>query len=243
MNDCIKTNNPYLKRYKEYVCFLENNRETLLSEDKWDIVFEKLLQISLPQEWTMGDYRPKDSNDDILCLYVRRKNIPAPSEELLMKYYFKHESIFSEGGKRESWEDLLPKKIAPDRVVTFDFTPEAIWDAYMLKSTDYYIGQRWHGNYHSMTIIGSMEELRKFFPWKEEEYIEYEKFINETEFDFEPKITIFGNVATIEHMAVFYTNHISRRRVKLFYNEKERIIECFEIEDDDLFHFTPRMKF
>lgn len=243
LDDCIKTNNPYIRRYKEYVFFLKKNREALLDEGKWDMILDKLPHISLPTEWTMGDYRPKDSTDNILHLYVQRKDIPAPSEELLMKYYFKYESIFSEGGAREDWEDLLPERIAPERIVTLDFTPEAIWDAYMLKSTDYYIGQRWHGNYHKMTIIGDMEELRKFFPWEEEEYIKYEKFINETEFDFDPKITLEGNVATIEHMAVFFTNHISHRKVTITYNKKERIIEDFKIEEDSLFHFTPRIRF
>lgn len=92
--------------------------------------------------------------NNILHLYARKVGTNRPDEKEFKKYDAKHgieaffKSIFDEI-KREKGIDVddeepvgLPEKIEPVSVVTLDFTPEAIWEAYMLKTTDYYIGQR-----------------------------------------------------------------------------------------------------
>lgn len=150
-------------------------------------------------------------------------------------YENKEEEVFDEAV-------ILPEKIMPEAVITLDFLPDAIWEAYLLNTTDYYIGQRWHGNYHQMTILANFEELISFRPWHKDEFVEYKKFIRETNFEFEPKITIDGNVATIEHLAVFYENRISRCRTTARYDKETRRIESFKFEYTDLFEFSPRCK-
>ena len=137
----------------------------------------------------------------------------------------------------------LPEEIEPESVVTLDFTPEAIWEAYLLKTTGYYIGQRWHGGYHKMTVPANIEELKKFRPWKEDEKPKYEKFIEETEFDFAPKITIDGDVATIEHIAVFFHNRFSKCCATVHYDRKTRKIDEFKFESTDIFKFSQRFYF
>lgn len=242
--------NCYTKKYKEYIAFLRANQDDLLDNDNWDSLFSVLQFLKLSDEYTLDDYRSKDSTNNILRLYARKVSTNRPDEKEFKKYDAKHgieaffKSIFDEI-KREKGIDIddeepvgLPEKIEPESVVTLDFTPEAIWEAYMLKTTDYYIGQRWHGGYHKMTIPANIEELKKFKPWKEDEILEYEKFIEETEFEFAPKITIKDDVATIEHIAVFFHNRFSKCTAKAYYNAVDKKIEKFEFDNVDLFKFT-----
>lgn len=260
----------YIQKYKDYVSFLENNRHELLDCDKWDILFDELTLLTLHGEYTLDDYRSKTSTDNILNLYARKADTCRPCDETFKRYdemnglYGVMRSLFKKRFKfidnvvvAEEDEDIqngdkveeddrplnLPEKILPESVVTLDFTPEAIWEAYLLKTTDYYIGQRWHGGYHEMTIPANIEELKEFKPWKEDEKLQYEKFIEETEIDFEPQITIKGNVATIEHIAVFFHNRISQCTAKAYYNAVDKKIEKFEFDNVDLFKFSPRYKF
>lgn len=242
--------NSYIKKYKEYIAFLRANQDDLLDNDNWDSLFSVLQFLKLSDEYTLDDYRSKDSTNNILHLYARKVSTNRPDEKEFKKYDAKHgietffKSIFDEI-KREKGIDIddeepvgLPEKIEPESVVTLDFTPEAIWEAYMLKTTDYYIGQRWHGGYHKMTVPANIEELKKFKPWKEDEILEYEKFIEETELDFAPKITIKDDVATIEHIAVFFHNRFSKCTAKAYYNAVDKKIEKFEFDNVDLFKFT-----
>lgn len=242
--------NCYIKKYKEYIAFLRVNQDDLLDNDNWDSLFSVLQFLKLSDEYTFDDYRSKDSTNNILRLYAREVSTNRPNEKEFKKYDAKHgietlfKSIFDEI-KRKKGIDVddeepvgLPEKIEPESVVTLDFTPEAIWEAYMLKTTDYYIGQRWHGGYHKMTIPSNIEELKEFKPWKEDEILEYEKFIEETELDFEPKITIKDDVATIEHIAVFFHNRFSKCTAKAYYNAVDKKIEKFEFDNVDLFKFT-----
>ena len=222
----------------------------MLDNDNWDSLFKVLPLLKISEEYTLDDYRSKGSTNNILRLYAREVSINRPDEKEFKKYDAKHgieaffKTIFDEIKRKkgivvEDEEPVgLPEKIEPESVVTLDFTPEAIWEAYLLKTTNYYIGQRWHGCYHKMTIPADIEEFKKFKPWKEDEIPKYEKFIQETEFDFTPKIIINGNVATIEHIAVFFHNRFSKCTAKAYYNAVDKKIEKFEFDNVDLFKFT-----
>jgi hypothetical protein len=229
----------------------------LLDNDNWDSLFKVLPLLKISEEYTLDDYRSKNSTDNILRLYARKVGTERPDEKELEKYDDWHSMrgiirrTFINDMKRANGIDVvedeepvgLPEKIEPESVVTLDFTPEAIWEAYLLKTTDYYIGQRWHGGYHKMTIPANIEELKKFKPWKEDEILEYEKFIQETEFDFTPKIIINGDVATIEHIAVFFHNRFSKCCATVHYNRETRKIENFEFEDTTMFKFEAHIRY
>ncbi len=244
--------NGYIQKYKEYIAFLRENCDDLLDNDNWDSLFKVLPLLKISEEYTLDDYRSKNSTDNILRLYARKVGTERPDEKELEKYDDWHSMrgiirrTFINDMKRANGIDVvedeepvgLPEKIEPESVVTLDFTPEAIWEAYLLKTTDYYIGQRWHGGYHRMSIPTDIEELKKFKPWKEDEIPKYEKFIQETELDFEPKITIKDDVATIEHIAVFFHNRFSKCTAKAYYNAVDKKIEKFEFDNVDLFKFT-----
>ena len=253
--------NTYIQKYKEYIAFLRENSEDLLENDNWDSLFNVLSLLKLSDEYTLDDYRSKKSTNNILRLYARKMGIERPAESEFRKYDDLHDlgTLFKDFIKLATVEDdeqnadteakaeeetiCLPEKIEPESVVTLDFTPEAIWEAYLLKTTDYYIGQRWHGGYHKMTVPANIEELKKFRPWKEDEKPKYEKFIEETELDFVPKITIEGDVATIEHIAVFFHNRFSRCCATVHYNRETRIIEKIEFESTDLLRFSKHIYF
>ena len=258
----------YIHKYKEYISFLNENSARLLKEDNWDILFQVLPLLKLSDGYTLDDYRSKASTNNILRLYARKVDAHLPKEDTLI--WYDEENSFSGVMRRkfkfdfidkvtvaedddDDWgndepEEIdeplnLPEKTLPEEVVSLDFVPDAIWQAYLLKTIDYYIGQRWHGGYHEMTIPGNLEELKKFKPWKKDEIRGYETFIEETKFDFEPKITIKGNVVIIEHLAVFFHNRISRCRATAHYDKKTRQIESFEFDSVDLFRFSPYFKY
>ena len=246
----------YIQKYKEYIAFLRENRKDLLENDNWDSLFSVLQFLKLSDEYTLDDYRSKGSTNNILRLYAREVSMNRPDEKEFKKYDAKHgieaffKTIFDEIKRKkgivvEDEEPVgLPEKIEPESVVTLDFTPEAIWEAYLLKTTDYYIGQRWHGCYHVMTIPANIDELKKFKPWREEEKPEYETFIEDMSgYDFEPKITIDGDMATIEHIAVFFHNRFSKCCATIHYNRKVRKIEEFKFESVDIFKFSKHFCF
>ena len=244
--------NCYIQKYKEYIAFLRENCDDLLDNDNWDSLFKVLSLLKISKEYTLDDYRAKNSTDNILRLYARKVDTERPDEKELEKYDDWHSMrgiirrTFINDMKRANGIDVveeeepvgLPEKIEPESVVTLDFTPEAIWEAYLLKTTNYYIGQRWHGGYHRMSIPADIDDLKKFKPWREEEKPEYETFIEEMSgYDFEPKITIDGDMATIEHIAVFFHNRFSKCRATVHYNGKTRKIENFEFDDTTIFEF------
>ena len=253
--------NCYIQKYKEYIAFLRENRKDLLENDNWDSLFKVLSLLKLSDEYTLDDYRSKKSTNNILRLYARKMGTERPAESEFRKYDDLHDlgTLIKDFIKLVTAEDdelnadteakaeeetiCLPEKIEPESVVTLDFTPEAIWEAYLLKTTDYYIGQRWHGGYHKMTVPANVEELKKFRSRKEDEKPKYEKFIEETELDFVPKITIEGDVATIEHIAVFFHNRFSRCCATVHYNRETRIIEKIEFESSDLLRFSKHIYF
>ena len=260
--------NDYIQKYKEYIAFLRENRKDLLENDNWDSLFKVLPLLKLSDEYTLDDYRAKSSTNNILRLYARKAGTERPDEKELKKYdyenslsaVFKKMKIFDfiepiddamlDDDKQISNQEvcdepiMLPEKIKPESVVTLDFIPEAIWEAYLLKTTDYYIGQRWHGGYHTMKIPANVDDLKKFKPWIENEIPEYEKFIEAmSEYDFAPKITIDGDVAIIEHIAVFFHNRFSKCCATVHYNRKTRKIDEFKFESTDIFKFSKHFYF
>ena len=242
--------NHYIQKYKEYIAFLRENSDDLLDNDNWDSLLKVLPLLKLSDEYTLDDYRAKNSTDNILRLYARRVGTERPAETEFEKVDFGNfaqrwlNAVLAENEEAGNTTVKLPKRIEPESVVTLDFTPEAIWEAYLLKTTDYYIGQRWHGGYHKMRIPANVDDLKKFRLWIDEEIFEYEKVIEAmSKYDYEPKITIDGDVATIEHIAVFFHNRFSRCRATVHYNRMERRIEEFEFESTDIFKFSKRFCF
>ena len=244
--------NHYIQKYKEYIAFLRENRKDLLDNDNWDSLFKVLPLLKLSDEYTLDDYRSKKSTDNILRLYARKLDTERPNEKEFEKYDDWHsiegafKRLFTNVIDRANGIDVkeeeepvgLPEKIEPESVVTLDFTPEAIWEAYLLKTTDYYIGQRWHGCYHVMTIPANVGEMKKFKPRRDDEMPEYEKFIEAmSRYDFAPKITIDGDVATIEHIAVFFHNRFSLCSATAHYNKETCKIENWKFDDTTMFKF------
>lgn len=236
--------NHYIQKYKEYIAFLRENSDDLLDNDNWDSLFKVLPLLKLSDEYTLDDYRSKKSTDNILRLYARKVETKRPAETEFEKIDFGNfvqrwlKAVLAENEDAENTTAKLPERIEPESVVTLDFTPEAIWEAYLLKTTDYYIGQRWHGCYHVMTIPANVGELKKFKPWRDDEMPEYEKFIEAmSRYDFAPKITIDGDAATIEHIAVFFHNRFSLCSATAHYNKETCKIENWKFDDTTMFKF------
>ena len=244
--------NNYIQKYKEYIAFLRENRKDLLDNDNWDSLFKVLPLLKLSDEYTLDDYRAKNSTDNILRLYARKVGTERPDEKELEKYDDWHSMrgiirrTFINDMKRANGIDVvedeepvgLPEKIEPESVVTLDFTPDAIWEGYLLATTNYYIGQRWHGGYHKMMIPANVDDLKKFKPWRDDEMPKYEKFIEAMSgYDFAPKITIDGDIATIEHIAVYFQNRFSKCCTTAHYNKETCKIENWKFDDTTMFKF------
>ena len=142
--------NSYIQKYKEYIAFLRENCDDLLDNDNWDSLFKVLSLLKISKEYTLDDYRAKNSTDNILRLYARKVDTERPDEKELEKYDDWHSMrgiirrTFINDMKRANGIDVveeeepvgLPEKIEPESVVTLNFTPEAIWEAYLLKTTN-----------------------------------------------------------------------------------------------------------
>lgn len=239
----------YTTKYKEYIAFLNDNREELLDNDRWDMLFRVLTHLKLSAGYTLDDYRSKGSTNNILSLYARKADTQRPAEEEFERYDNANDlkAIFAKEISGELGNDEisdLPEKISPESVITFDFTADAVWEAYLLLTTNYYIGQRWHGCYHNMIIPTNLEELMLYKPWKENEKPYYEKYITETHLNFEPQITINGNAATIEHLGIFfYDISIEQCRSVIQYNSHSRQIESVTYDRSKIISFSPRFYF
>ena len=134
--------NCYIKKYKEYIAFLRVNQDDLLDNDNWDSLFSVLQFLKLSDEYTLDDYRSKKSTDNILRLYARKVETKRPAETEFEKIDFGNfvqrwlKAVLAENEDAENTTVKLPERIEPESVVTLDFTPEAIWDAYLLKLTN-----------------------------------------------------------------------------------------------------------
>ncbi len=64
--------NSYIKKYKEYISFLRANRDDLLNNDNWDMLFQVLTRLELSDEYTLDDYRSKKA-PTIFCVFMHER--------------------------------------------------------------------------------------------------------------------------------------------------------------------------
>ena len=78
--------NTYIQKYKKYIAFLRANQNDLLDNDNGDSLFKVLPLLKISEEYTLDDYRSKNSTDNILRLYARKVGTERPDEKELEKY-------------------------------------------------------------------------------------------------------------------------------------------------------------
>lgn len=217
----LATENELIKCYRKYRYLLRVNRG-FFDRDCWELLFVILDKLKLDKKYVLDDYRSKESTDNILNLYARHKNTPRPTERQLEEWECSHEP------------KGMPPMIRPHEVVTLDFDTISIWQAYLLRVTDYFIGQRWHGAYHKMNIIfDSQKDVRIFF-MREAERLEYVRQLEELHPDYEPYVIIDGNTAKVRHLALIGDTRITECFCTITYSPKTRKIEKFEFDDSEL---------
>ena len=243
----------FIKCYRKYRHLLKVNRAFFVDIDCWEIVFALFDKLKLNKKYVLDDYRSKTSTDNILNLYARHKNTARPSERKFIEweYYNDRISLFHATEKLdfdvrltddESDNDYpgfdepkdMPPMTQPHEVITLDFDSLSIWQAYLLRLTDYFIGQRWHGNYHNMEMIFDPRKDIRIFMMRKEERMKYAQQLEELHLDYEPHIIIEGNTAKIKHIALIGDTRITKCTCTITYNPKTRNIEKFEFADSEM---------
>ena len=238
-----------IKCYRKYRHLLKVNHAFFVDGDCWELLFVILDKLKLDEMYVLDDYRSKASNDNILNLYARYKNTPRPSERKFIEWEYYNDRVSLCHATEEldfevrlTDDDYLgfdepkdtPPMIKPHEIITLDFDALSIWQAYLLRTTDYFIGQRWHGNYHKMDIIFDPVKDIRIFMMKEEERIKYVHQLEELHPDYEPYVIINGNTAKVRHLALIGDTKITECTCTITYNPKTRKIERFEFEDSEL---------
>lgn len=113
------------KVYDKYTDFLCNHGGELEKTNNWNKVFEVLDLLHMDPDYALADSRPKNSTNDVLSLYARFTSTTNP---------YRGEYLYYE-------------------LVTLDYTPEAIWQAFLLQNTYHFIGMRWHGYYEERSFV------------------------------------------------------------------------------------------
>jgi hypothetical protein len=236
------TDSELVKCYRKYRHLLDVNRAFLIEGNCWEIVFALFDKLKIDKGYELDDYRSKASTNNILNLYARHKDTPRPTESQLEEWEYCNPSgplalaeILIHGDKQGVTEPKnMPPMILPHEVITLDFDDLSIWQAYLLRITDYLIGQRWHGNYHKMEMIFDPKKDIRIFMMREEEEMKYTQQLEALNPDYEPYIIINGNKAKVRHLALIGDTRITECTCTITYNPKTRKIEKFEFDDSEL---------
>ena len=220
----------FIKCYRKYRHLLRVNRG-FFDRDCWELLFVILDKLKLDKKYVLDDYRSKTTTDNILNLYARNKKTPRPTERQLEEWEYHYWGILTNNDKKPKG---MPPMIQPHEVITLDFDALSIWQAYLLKTTDYFIGQRWHGNYHKMNIIFEPKKDVRIFFMREAERMKYVQQLEALTPDYEPYVIINGNKAKVRHLALIGDTRITECFCTITYNPKTRKIEGFEFDDSEL---------
>jgi hypothetical protein len=247
----VSKDSELVKCYRKYRHLLNVNHAFFVDGDCWELLFVILDKLKLDEMYVLDDYRSKASNDNILNLYARYKNTPRPSErkfieweyynDRLSLHYASHElgfkvDILKNDNYYPGFDEPkdMPPMIQPHEVITLEFDTLSVWQAYLLWQTDYFIGQRWHGNYHTMKMIFDPRKDIRIFMMKEENRMKYAQQLEELYPDYEPHVIIDGNTAKVKHLALIGDTRITECTCTITYNPKIRKIEKFEFDDSEL---------
>lgn len=240
----------FIKCYRKYRHLLKVNRG-FFDRDCWELLFVILDKLKIDKKYVLDDFRSKVSTDNILNLYARHRDTPRPSERKLIEWEYYNDSfsllnvsrklgfevnIFKNDNYYPGFDEPkdMPPMILPHEVITLDFDALSIWQAYQLRLTDYFIGQRWHGNYHTMEMIFNPKKDIHIFMMKEEERMKYVQQLEALNPDYEPYVIINGNKARVRHLALISDTRITECFCTITYNPKTRKIEGFEFDDSEL---------
>lgn len=240
----------FIKCYRKYRHLLSVNRG-FFDRDCWELLLVILDKLKIDKRYVLDDYRSKASTDNILNLYARHRDTPRPSERKLIEWEYYNDSfsllnvsrklgfevnIFKNDNYYPGFDEPkdMPPMIQPHEVITLDFDTFSVWQAYLLWQTDYFIGQRWHGNYHTMKMIFDPIKDIRIFMMKEEERMRYAQQLEKLHPDYEPHVIIDGNTAKVKHLALIGDTRITECTCTITYNPKTRKIEKFEFDDSEM---------
>ena len=161
-------NNPLAAVCVSYHTFLE---QSSIDGKNLNFLLEKLPLLKWDSAYVLDDYRSKKENNSVLTLYARPKSCPHPTEDIWQKYEeLRYAEIMQSINKadKDDAEFLekckaigMPPCESPLAHITLDFTPEAVWQAYLLMQTYHIVGMRWHGGYARRTFICGSEDIER----------------------------------------------------------------------------------
>lgn len=252
--DLEATDNELIKWYRIYRAFLLQQGKAIQANNSWSMLLFALPKLELDLSYTLDDYRSSISSDNTLNLYARKKTTARPSDRKFVEWEYYHNRFFLFNAQRRlefnvsllddeeeypGFDDPtdMPPMIQPHEVTTLQFDALAIWQAYLLRITNYFIGHRWHGIYHKMNMIFNPQKDFRPFMMPKEKRFDYIKQIEELNLCYEPSVIIDGNTAAIKHLALIGDSRVTECVCTVSYNQSKKKIESFTFEDKALFEF------
>lgn len=134
----------------EYIEFLHFfNMERM---DNLNLFLRKLPDLTLDENYVLDDYRSREHTNSVLRLYARPKKLSRPSDRAFEYGCVMIKTLRIANLSIPFYKTRL-KPRNPFRHITLPYTPEAIWQAFLLSQTFHLAGMRWHGGYERRTFV------------------------------------------------------------------------------------------
>lgn len=225
--------------YLEFIHFFNTGRM-----DNLNVFLRKLPDLALDGNYVLDDYRSREHTNSVLRLYARPKKLPRPSDA-----DFEHRCVMV---KELRIADLpIPFYLArlkprnPFRHITLPYTPEAIWQAFLLSQTFRLTGMRWHGGYEMRTFMLLDKDIEKIHlpisrisDWdKKDEYV-LEEVKRIWSPDLNVSVTLHDGFAFISHCWFDNWHGLIQMEWKVKYDiQKKQITEIKEVDKKVLLEY------
>ena len=134
----------------EYIKFVDFFNTDAM--DNLNVFLRKLPDLTLDENYVLDDYRSREHTNSVLRLYARSRKLPRPSDRAF-KYGCVMVKTLRMANLSIPFYKTRLKPRNPFRHITLPYTPEAIWQAFLLSQTFRLTGMRWHGGYEGRTFV------------------------------------------------------------------------------------------
>lgn len=254
--DETKANNPRLADIgSEFVVFI-SRLPSIKTLSDLNVLLLKFPDLLLDDRYVLDDYNPSEIGaiGANLHLYARLKTVEKPRDidfvnvgtgrywiglDVLQKRYKECPSPELKA-KLDEWKEVkrkpLPEAEDPFKHITLPFTEEAIWQAYLLKQTNYLTGSYCDGLYEQRVFINKFEDIDSINGvWSVEELHYINKFkIKAKECwsdDMRPLVILDGDKGYISHYWFDYWKGLRQVKCWVDYNHNSHKVTHFFIEE------------
>lgn len=224
---------------EEYIRFINFfNTDTM---DNLNVFLRKLPDLTLDESYVLDDYRSREETNSTLRLYARPKKLPRPSDRAFKYGCIMVKTLRIANLSIPFYKTRL-KPLNPFSHITLPYTPEAIWQAFLLNQTFRLTGMRWHGGYERRTFVLLDKDIEKihlpiFDCDKKDEYV-LEEIKRIWSPDLNVSVTLCDGFASISHCWFDNWKGLVQMKWEIQYNIQEKqITEIKKVDEKVLVEY------